>query len=41
MQFLRHFDWAISFPDKPWESRNYIGLFLQDHMYVTISERLT
>lgn len=40
-EFLRHFDWAISFPDKPWESRNYIGLFLQDHMYVTISERLT
>ncbi|KAH6026409.1 hypothetical protein HBI54_239890 [Parastagonospora nodorum] len=38
-EFTRHFDWAVASPDKPWHSRNYNGVFVQDNMYMTITKR--
>ncbi|OAL49101.1 benzoate 4-monooxygenase cytochrome-like protein P450 [Pyrenochaeta sp. DS3sAY3a] len=38
-EFLRNFDWAIANPEDPWRSKNYMGLFLQDEMWVIVTER--
>jgi cytochrome P450 len=38
-QFLRHFDWALATPEKPWRSTNYTGIFVQDEMWVLLTER--
>ncbi|KAF2727110.1 benzoate 4-monooxygenase cytochrome-like protein P450 [Polyplosphaeria fusca] len=38
-ELMRHFDWAIERPEKPWTSANYIGIFFQRDMWVTITER--
>lgn len=38
-EFLRHFDWALATPEYPWRSTNYIGIFVQDEMWVLVSER--
>jgi len=39
VQFLRHFDWALATPEKPWRSTNYSGIFVQDEMWVLVTER--
>jgi cytochrome P450 len=36
---LRHFDWALSTPEKPWDSRNYNGVFRQEDMLVVVTPR--
>jgi len=38
-EFLRHFDWSLASPEKPWRSKNYFGVFLQDQMWCHITER--
>ncbi|CAA9961570.1 Pisatin demethylase [Pyrenophora teres f. maculata] len=38
-EFLRHFDWALACPEKPWTSANYHGVFLQEDMWVTVTAR--
>ncbi|KAH8725563.1 benzoate 4-monooxygenase cytochrome-like protein P450 [Phaeosphaeriaceae sp. PMI808] len=38
-EFVRYFDWALATPDKPWRSVNLFGLFSQNEMWVTITER--
>lgn len=38
-QFMRHFDWAIAQPDHPWRSTNYNGIWVQENMWVLVTER--
>ncbi|ORY12211.1 benzoate 4-monooxygenase cytochrome-like protein P450 [Clohesyomyces aquaticus] len=38
-EFLRHFDWALATPEKPWRSTNYVGIFVQDEMWVLVTDR--
>ncbi|KAF2269652.1 cytochrome P450 [Lojkania enalia] len=38
-ELLRHFDWALAFPEKPWISKNYMGIFVQEEMWVQVTER--
>ncbi|KAF2640930.1 benzoate 4-monooxygenase cytochrome-like protein P450 [Massarina eburnea CBS 473.64] len=38
-ELLRHFDWAIMRPAKPWKTANYIGIFLQQELWVLVHER--
>jgi hypothetical protein len=38
-QFMLHFDWALVDPAKPWRSINYTGIFVQDQMWVAVTER--
>lgn len=39
LQFMRHFDWAIAQPDNPWRSTNYNGIWVQEQMWVLVTER--
>jgi hypothetical protein len=36
---MRHFDWAIASPEKPWRERNFLGIFVHDNMWVQVNER--
>lgn len=36
---MRQFDWALAQPDDPWKSTNYNGIFVQERMWVLITER--
>ncbi|KAJ8114664.1 hypothetical protein OPT61_g3508 [Boeremia exigua] len=38
-EFMRHFDWALIQPDNPWKSTNYNGIFVQEQMWVLVTER--
>ncbi|CBX98545.1 similar to benzoate 4-monooxygenase cytochrome P450 [Plenodomus lingam JN3] len=38
-EFMRHFEWTISKPETPWTSQNYFGIFLQNELWVTATER--
>lgn len=38
-QFLRHFDLALISPTRPWDARNYLGLFAISNMLVQVTER--
>ncbi|KAF2728856.1 cytochrome P450 monooxygenase, partial [Polyplosphaeria fusca] len=38
-KMMRHFDWAIECPEKPWTSTDYIGVFMQRNMWVTVTKR--
>ncbi|KAF2691046.1 cytochrome P450 [Lentithecium fluviatile CBS 122367] len=38
-EFLRHFDWALATPERPWRSTNYTGIFVQDEMWVLVTAR--
>ena len=38
-EFMRHFDWALVNPECPWRSKNYLGIFLQDEMYLEVTAR--
>lgn len=39
-ELVRNFEWAIACPEKPWVSKNYMGIFLQREMWVTVTERV-
>lgn len=39
LQFMRHFDWALAQPDNPWRSTNYNGIWVQEQMWVLVTER--
>lgn len=39
LQFMRHFDWALAQPDNPWKSTNYNGIWVQEQMWVLVTER--
>lgn len=36
---MRHFDWALDNPAKPWEAINTLGLFIINDMWVQVTER--
>ena len=36
---LRSFDWALVYPEKPWNRKNLNGLFAVSDMWVTVMER--
>ncbi|KAJ4350772.1 hypothetical protein N0V95_004449 [Ascochyta clinopodiicola] len=38
-EFIRHFDWGLAHPDDPWKSTNYNGIFVQEQMWVLVTER--
>jgi cytochrome P450 len=38
-EFFRHFDWALSTPEQPWQSRNYNGVFRQDKFLAQVVAR--
>ncbi|KAF2183831.1 pisatin demethylase [Zopfia rhizophila CBS 207.26] len=38
-EFLRHFDWSLATPEKPWRETNYMGIFAHDEMWVLAMER--
>ncbi|KAF3001327.1 hypothetical protein E8E13_005655 [Curvularia kusanoi] len=38
-ELMRHFDWALVDPDKPWRSNSYNGLWIQDQMGVLVYAR--
>lgn len=38
-ELLKHFDWALATPEKPWRTANYMGVFVQDEMWVLVTER--
>lgn len=38
-EFMRHFDWALISPERPWRSKNYLGIFVQDEMYLEVTAR--
>ncbi|KAF1961436.1 benzoate 4-monooxygenase cytochrome-like protein P450 [Byssothecium circinans] len=38
-ELLRHFDWAVVKPETPWKSKNYIGIFLQQELWMLVTER--
>lgn len=38
-EFLRHFDWAVARPEKPWVSKNLYGIFEQHSMWMLVTER--
>ena len=39
MQFLRHFDWAVARPEKPWKEDNLNGIYVQEDMWMLMTER--
>lgn len=39
LQFMRNFDWALVQPENPWKSINYNGIWVQEHMWVVVTER--
>ncbi|KAH6637940.1 putative cytochrome P450 monooxygenase [Boeremia exigua] len=38
-EFMRHFDWALTQPESPWKSTNYNGIWVQEQMWVLVTER--
>ncbi|KAF2867781.1 benzoate 4-monooxygenase cytochrome-like protein P450 [Massariosphaeria phaeospora] len=38
-EFLRHFDWSLATPEKPWRETNYMGIFCGDDMWVLVHDR--
>ncbi|OCL04146.1 cytochrome P450 [Glonium stellatum] len=40
-EFFRNFDMEIVNPEKPWTSTNTLGVFLQEDMWVRVTERTT
>ncbi|OCL11321.1 cytochrome P450 [Glonium stellatum] len=40
-ELMRNFDWGIVNPEKPWKSRNRVGIFVHRDMWVQVSERQT
>ena len=38
-KMLRSFDWALVYPEKPWNRKNLNGLFAVSDMWVTVTER--
>lgn len=38
-EFMRHFDWALASPERPWRSKNYLGIFIQDGLYLEVTAR--
>jgi hypothetical protein len=39
MQVLRNFDLALINPTRPWDARNYLGIFAISDMWVQVTER--
>ena len=39
LKLLRHFDWAIATPEKPWKEANYIGIYIHNDMWFIVTER--
>jgi hypothetical protein len=40
LKALRNYDWALTYPEKPWNRKNLNGLFAVSDMWVKVTERV-